>query len=236
MKSWWQLTPGWTLSLLLALAGCAQPEQAPDTSARPQLPEEIYKEAARQGAAVYKIQTPESYVLVRVGRAGKMKSLGHDHVIATEHVEGLVMLRDDRAASRADLLIPLQLLVVDKPEFRTQLGMESEVSESAIAGTSSNMQDKVLESAIYPWLQVNARFASAQSDPPTLKVSMTLHGATFDYVVPVELQVDPDKLVIRGDMTMQHEDFGLTPFSAAGGLLRVADQLELQFMLVAHRI
>jgi polyisoprenoid-binding protein YceI len=77
---------------------------------------------------------------------------------------------------------------------------------------------------------------AAQSDLPTLKVSMTLHGATFDYVVPVELQVEPDKLVIRGDMTMQHEDFGLTPFSAAGGLLRVADQLELQFMLVARRI
>ena len=236
MKSWWQSKPAWALPLLLALASCAQPEQAPDATGRPLLPEDAYMEAARQGAAVYRIQTPESHVLVRVGRAGRMKNLGHDHVIASENIEGLVMLRDDPAASRADLLIPLQLLIVDKSEYRTQVGMEGEVSETAIDGTSSNMQDKVLESAIYPWVQVSARFASAQSDPPTLNVSVTLHGAAFEYLVPVDLQVEPDKLVISGDMTMQHEDFGLTPFSAAGGLLRVADQLELQFMLVARRI
>jgi hypothetical protein len=224
------------LLLLLALAGCAQPEQAPDVTTRPLLPEDTYLEAAREGAAVYRIHTPESYALVRVGRAGRLKNLGHDHAITSEDIEGLVMLRDDPAASRADLLIPLQSLVVDKPEYRAQIGLEGEVSESAIDGTSSNMQDKVLESAIYPWVQVSARFVSAQSDPPTLSVSVMLHGATFEYRVPVDLQVEPDRLVVKGELTMQHEDFGLTPFSAAGGLLKVAEQLDLQFVLVAHRL
>ena len=227
---------GWGLALLLALAGCVQPELAPDEPRRPLLPEKVYQEAARNGAAVYRIETPESHVLVRVGRDGKLKNLGHDHVIASEDIEGLVMLGGDPAASRADLLIPLQRLVVDKPEYRAQIGLEGEVSESAIGGTSGNMHDKVLESSLYPWVQVSIRFASAQSDPPTLSVSVKLHGAAFDYVVPVDLQVAPDKLVISGDMTMQHEDFGLTPFSAAGGLMKVADQLDLQFKLVARRM
>ena len=69
-----------------------------------------------------------------------------------------------------------------------------------------------------------------------LSVSVTLHGTAFEYLVPVDLQVEPDRLVIRGNMTMQHEDFGLTPYSAAGGLLRVARELELQFFLVARRL
>jgi hypothetical protein len=209
---------------------------APEAPAGPQLPEAAYIEAARQGADVYRIETPESYVLVRVGRAGRMKNLGHDHVIASENVEGLVMLHDDPAESRADLLIPLQLLIVDKTEYREQMGLEGEMTESAIDGTSRNMQDKVLESEIYPWVQISARFAPAQSDPSMLDVSVTLHGATFDYRVPVDLQIESDRLVIKGNMTMQHADFGLIPFSAAGGLIKVAEQLELQFMLVAHRL
>jgi len=236
MKARWLLIPGWILPLLLALAGCVKPVPVPEEPAGPQLPEAVYVEAARQGAAAYRIETLESYVLVRVGRAGRMKNLGHDHVIASENVEGLVMLSDDPAASRADLLIPLRRLIVDKAEYRAQIGLEGEMTDSAIDGTSSNMQDKVLESGIYPWVQVSARFASWQSDQPTLSLSVMLHGATFEYLVPVDLQVEPDRLVIKGEMTMQHADFGLTPFSAAGGLIKVAEQLELQFMLVARRI
>ena len=227
---------GWILPLLLALAGCAKPVPEVVEPTGPLLPEATYTEAARQGADVYRIHTSESNVLIKVGRAGRMKNLGHDHVIASENVEGLVMLHDDPAESRADLLIPLQLLIVDKTEYREQMGLEGEMTESAIEGTTRNMQDKVLESEMYPWVQISARFASAQSDPPILDVSVTLHGETFDYVVPVDLQVEPDRLVIQGKMTMQHADFGLTPFSAAGGLIKVAEQLELQFMLVAHRL
>jgi polyisoprenoid-binding protein YceI len=239
VNSRWLSKSAWLLPLLLALAGCVTPvpaPQPPQAPAGPQLPEATYMEAARKGAHVYRIETAESRVLIKVGRAGKMKNLGHDHVIASEDVDGLVMLQDDPANSRADLLIPLQRLIVDKTEYREQMGLEGEVSASAIEGTSSNMQNKVLESDMHPWAQISAHFASAQSDPPVLDVSVTLHGATHEYRVPVELQVEPERLAIKGEMTMQHSDFGLTPFSAAGGLLKVAEQLELQFMLVAHRL
>jgi len=36
-------------------------------------------------------------------------------------------------------------------------------------------------------------------------------------------------------MTVQHGDFGLTPFSAAGGLLRVAEDIEIVFEIVASK-
>jgi hypothetical protein len=63
---------------------------------------------------------------------------------------------------------------------------------------------------------------------------VTLHGTAFEYLVPVDLKVEPDRFVINGEMTLRHTDFGLTPFSAMGGLLRVADELQLQFALVAR--
>ena len=223
------------MPLLLALAGCAKPIPEPVEPTGPQLPEAAYSEAARQGADVYRIHTSESNVLIRVGRAGRMKKLGHDHVIASENVEGLVMLHDDPTESRADLRIPLQLLVVDKPEYRKQMGLEGEMTESAIEGTTTNMH-KVLESGEFPWAEISARFASGQSDPPTLNVSVTLHGMTSEYVVPVDLQIEPGRIRINGEMTMQHADFGLTPFSAAGGLIKVAEQIQFRFLLVANQI
>jgi hypothetical protein len=236
-----RLLPQLSLILLLvvALTGCGQPERVPDISAPS--PEKLYQEAlyieaADQGAAVYRIATHDSHLLVHVGRTGRLKNLGHDHAIASEDIDGMVMLSDDPAASRADLVVPLRRLIVDEPGYRARIGLASDVSESAIEGTTGNMQDKVLESAAYPWALVSARFASAQSDPPTLSVSVTLHGTAFDYVVPVALEIEPGQLVIEGDMTMRHEDFGLTPFSAAGGLLRVAEELELEFRIVAARL
>jgi polyisoprenoid-binding protein YceI len=236
MKRFSPAGSAWIWPLFLVAAGCAKPVPEPVEPAGPQLPVAVYEDAARQGANVYRVDAEESRVLIRVGRDGRMKHLGHEHVIASENVEGLVMLHDDPEQSRADLLIPLELLVVDKPEYREQMGLEGEMTESAIDGTTTNMQDKVLESGVYPWVEVSARFKAAQPDAPMLDVSMTLHGMTASYEVPVEFQVEADQLVIHGEMTIQHADFGLTPYSAAGGLIKVAEELQLRFSLVAHQM
>ena len=165
-----------------------------------------------------------------------MKSAGHDHVVASEDIEGLVLVSDDPAESRADLRIPLQLLVVDNPEYRARFELPAEVSESAINGTTRNMQDKVLESSVYPSAEATARFASAVDEPPVLAVSITVRGTAAEYLVPVELEVDGRGLTVAGSMIVEHGDFGLTPFSAAGGLLRVADQIGIEFELTADRL
>jgi hypothetical protein len=225
-----------TLSLVLMLAGCAQPERVPDAAAPATLPEALYLEAARAGAEVYRVQAADSRLLLRVGRSGTLKGLGHDHAISSTAIEGLVMLTDNASAARADLLVPLISLTVDRPEDRTQLGLEEPVSASAIEGTTANMQDKVLESDRFPVALIRARLISAPTEPNRLGVSVTLHGATAEYIVPVNLQVAPDELRVQGKMTLRHADFGLSPYSAAGGLLKVAEEIELQFELLAKRI
>lgn len=220
---------------LTAIAGCAQPPYVPTDIEGPPLPERIYREAARDGVPVYRVDPQRSRVFIRVGRAGPMKSAGHDHVVASEDVDGLVLFGDDPESARADLRLPLQRLVVDRPEYRERFGLERDVSESAINGTTRNMQDKVLESASYPWAEVSARFAPGHDAPTTLAVSITLHGATFEYLVPVRIQAGGGQLSVAGSMTIQHSDFGLDPYSAAGGLLSVAEQIGIEFDVFAER-
>ena len=215
------------------LAACVQPEWVPGDTTAPPLPERVYEQAARKGEAVYRVDPQQSRVFMRTGRDGPMKASGHDHVIASADVEGLVLLSSDPEKSRADLRLPLQQLIVDDPAYRERFGLESGLSESAVEGTTRNMQDKVLESSLFPWATIGVRLLSVQADQALLAVSVTVHGTTFDYRVPAALEIGSEKLGVSGSMTVSHADFGLTPFSAAGGLLRVAEDVEVVFEFVA---
>jgi len=218
-----------------ALVACAHSAYVPTDADAPPLPYAEYRDAARKGGKVYRIDPQQSRVFIRVGRDGPMKSAGHDHVIASEDVEGLVLVGDDSDASRADLRLPLQRLVVDKAEYRERFGLKAGVPESAVNGTTRNMQDKVLQSGLHPWAEVRARFADDSKGSPVLAVTVTAHGTAQEFLVPVSLSMGPDRLEVSGAMTVQHSDFGLTVFSAAGGLLRVAEQIEIEFELSADR-
>jgi hypothetical protein len=219
--------------MLLILAACAQPiPYERETSAPPLAKVDPAEPAA--ATAVYRIRSEESLVLIRVGRAGKMAHLGHDHAVASIDVQGFVELAADPSASRAEVAMPLLNLLVDEPEYRQRLKLEKEISSDDVAGTYSNMR-KVLEAELFPWVKVDATFASADSDPPVLSVSVTLHGVALEYLVPVQLDVSDERLTVSGQLLLKQSDFGLVPFSAVGGLLQVADELEVEFDLRAVR-
>ena len=220
---------------LALLASCARPEWVPEDTGAPPLPERVYQQAARAGEAVYRVDTQRSRVFLRTGRDGPMKSAGHDHVIASVDVEGLVLVSDDPGKSRADLRLPLQQLVVDDPAYRERFGLEPGLPESTIEGTTRNMQEKVLESNLFPWATASVRVLSMQDAQAELDVTVTVHGASFDYTMPADVDLGRDALRVSGSMTVQHSDFGLTPFSAAGGLLRVAEDIEIVFEIKARR-
>ncbi|MGH8224280.1 MAG: YceI family protein [Woeseiaceae bacterium] len=225
------------LPAVLLIAACAQRPPAAPREVRPPtpLPEALYRAAAREGAAVYRIDPRRSLVLIQVGRAGVMRNLGHDHVIASRDLDGFVLISDDPSASRADLRMPLHTLIVDDAELRERAGLDPQVPEAAIEDTTRNMLDRVLEPHIYPPLELRAQFASVHDEPPSLSVSITLHGTAFDYLLPVRLDLAPERLIASGSMTVKHADFGLAPFTAAGGLLKVAEEIELRYELVADR-
>ena len=220
---------------LALLAACAQPEWVPEDTSAPPLPERVYQQAERKGGAVYRVDPMASRVFVRTGREGPMKAAGHNHVIASTDIEGLVLVGDDPQTSRADLRLPLQQLIVDDPAYRERFDLEPGLSESAIEGTTRNMQDKVLESGRFPWATISVRVLSMQEGRSELDVSVTMHGTTVDYRVPAELAVDAETLRVAGSMTIGHADFGLTPFSTAGGLLSVAEAIEIVFEITARR-
>jgi len=206
-----------------------------DETSHAPLPEASYIEAARAGRDVYRIVPHESLILVRVGRAGRMQRFGHEHAVASEDLQGFVEIGGDLNAARTDLAFPLRNLVVDKPIYRERLQLDTEPSDDDIAGTYTNMLN-ILEPALYPWAKINAVIVSGPIGQPQLNVSVVLHGTAFELLLPVHLETLGDRLIASGSAVIRHTDFGLDPFSAAGGLLRVADELAVEFRLVGNRI
>jgi hypothetical protein len=203
-----------------------------DETRPPPLPEANYAAAARAGAAVYRIDPQRSLILVRVGRSGKMQRLGHDHAIASEDVHGFVAIFDDLPRSHADVVFPLRNLLVDKAEYRDRLGLDTEPTAADVAGTYGNMF-KVLEPDSFPWAAMEVRFVSGSLESPQLSITITLHGQSFEYLLPATIEVTRNRLAVSGEAVLRHSDFALEPYSAAGGLLRVADELNVEFQLVA---
>jgi len=223
------------LPVLFALASCAQPvPYERESSQPPQLAQE-YVRLAEEGAAVYAIDPATSLLLVHVGKAGRMAQLGHEHAVVSTDLQGFIALAVDPEASRADIFMPLVSLAVDDPEYRSRLALETEISEADRAGTYTNMR-KTLDAESFPWVHATAKYASLPSQPPEISLSITLHGVAIEYLVPVRIEITPERLTARGELVVVQSDFGLTPYSAVGGLLKVADALQVEIELVALRV
>ena len=214
------------------LAGCAlfAPEPAPPAApvaAPPEFPEAYYREAAARGQPVFRIDPATSLVVIEVRRSGSLSRLGHDHVVASRHVGGFVAPQE----GRADLYVPLAQLTVDEEKLRAEAGFDTQPSEADIAGTRSNMLEKVLEAEKFPFALV--RVSGAGKGSGDIGVALTLHGQTRTLKVPAQVDADGKRVSVSGKLTFNQTDFGITPYSLFGGALGVRDAVDLRFSIQA---
>lgn len=217
------------------LAGCAPLPPVIERPLPPAIPEADYAAARARGEAVYRIDAEQSLVTVRVYRGGRLARLGHDHVVASRAVEGLVLRADTPAGMRADLVMALDSLSVDEPALRAAAGLDTTPSAADIEGTRRNMLDKTLEAARFPYVTLAITHAAGELPAPTLSAAITLHGVTRSYEIPVAIDASDDRLRARGRFALRQTDHGISPFSIFGGALEVQDRLDIEFDLQARR-
>lgn len=217
---------------LLAIVACTPPTLAPRTpppamqiAAPADFPTAWYDAAAARGEALLRIDAATSLVEIEVRRGGSMARFGHDHIVASHNVQGLVAPK----AGRADLFVALEELTVDEPDLRLAAGLTTEPSAEAIAGTRRNMLDKVLESQLFPHVLISVR----QLDAGTLHVELRLHGVRRGWDIPARIDNGADGMQVSGQLQFLQSDFGITPFSVLGGALQVQDALTLRFKIHA---
>ncbi|MFU8878153.1 MAG: hypothetical protein ACNA7E_08420, partial [Wenzhouxiangellaceae bacterium] len=166
--------------------------------------------------------------------AGPMARLGHSHVIGTRAITGFIQPGNKPEDTRAALSVELADLEVDRPEWRAAWGLDPEMDPEDIEGTRANLLgEKVLNAAEWPRLEAGLEAASGLAWLPEVTVRIRLRDQVRQLTLPVAVFRGPGRIEAIGEFAFEHADFGLEPFSAAGGALRVAETIRVRFRIVA---
>jgi hypothetical protein len=187
-----------------------------------------YQRAAEGGEAIFRIDDKRSLVVIEVRRGGALAQAGHDHVVASHDVQGLVAPKE----ARADLYVELDRLVVDEPALRSEAGFDTQISEDAISATRANMLGRVLHAEEHPFALVSIAGVDANR---YLDVAITLNGVTRNTRIPAEIEISADELSVAGSLALDQTDFGITPLSLLGGAIQVQDRVNVRFSIRARR-
>ena len=217
--------------LLLAcavLAACTPlpPVPAPAAPAQAAMPAPAWQ---RPGVQLLHIAPDESLLTITVRRGGALARLGHDHVVASRSLQGVVA----PGPGRAQFQFRLDEMSVDEESLRQAAGLTTTPSADAIAGTRHNMLVRVLDAQRYPWVRVEAR---RTGDKQVFDADITVHGVTRTLQLPVRIEAAANGrgLQASGSLLLKQSDFGIVPFAILGGAMAVQDQMELAFRITAR--
>lgn len=217
----------------LILAACATGrDRAEPAATRP-----VSDPAAPQPVSgrVYQVDPEASRLRIRVDPDGALANLGHVHIIGGPALGGTVTIAPDRHDSRLDLVVDAGALLVDRHEWRRQEGLERDPDASAIEATRDNMLGpRVLDAENHPEVRIVGVAVSGPDWQPDITVQIHLRGLVRELTVPVALVLDDDRLVATGMLALRQSEFGIQPFAAGGGALRVADRVIVRFRIVAY--
>jgi len=220
--------------IVVLVAGCALPprQEVPPVAPPPRAPAQPSPAAP---AEEWKVVA--SRLELRVFRDGPMQKFGHNHLIASDRLEGEIALRQPLTDTSFDLRLPLESLVVDDEQARTAAGGEfaAPVPEKDRDGTRRNMLgDKLLDVANHPVMRLTSEGISGDPGSYRAQVRVSLRGAEHVVEAPFTVTIEGDRLQAHAAFRLTHADVGLEPFTVALGALKVRDDFEVDLALEAR--
>ncbi len=186
---------------------------------------------AGRGLTVLTIEPGESRVTILVGKAGMLSFAGHVHEVVAPAVRGRV------AFDPTDWPHASVSLEFDAAALRVT--GRGEAASDVLAVEKTMLGAKVLDVDHFPTIafrsrRVSVAFGAAGVAALTIDGDMTLHGKTRPLTVRSSATVDASgRVTATGTFSLKQTDFDMVPVRAAGGTIRVKDEVEIQFVLKA---
>jgi polyisoprenoid-binding protein YceI len=189
--------------------------------------------APRANRTTYSIDNQKSKIEIQVARDGFLKAFGHDHLVSATQFAGEVKMDPAKIEdSSVSFIVETASLKVIDPG-------ESEKERNEVQATM--LGDQVLDAGHYPQIKFSSSSVKSKSNSNgvfELQVEgiLNLLGAAKSMPVPVRVQIGDDgTLTADAEISLLQSDFGIAPYKAAGGTVRVKDRLKLTFHIVAHK-
>jgi len=218
----------------LLLAGCQSAAVKPSSAA----PSGELRHEPAPGAVRYDVDAQHSEVEFLVYKAGAFSAMGHNHTVEAREFSGDVYLAPQFKDSSFSLKLPVKDFEVDRAEARDAAGgdFKSHPSASDIKGTTEHMLGPdSLDAEKYPDVTIQSVSVSGEETKAEMTVRITLHGTPRDVKVPVAISRAGDDLAAAADFELRQSEFGMSPYSALGGALQVADTFKVHFKILCHK-
>jgi len=172
-------------------------------------------------AAEKPIDIEHSTLRVHVGKSGLFSAAGHEHWVTAPIAEGSI---DDGQPAHIWFRVAASKLTVEP---------DKGLSATDQAQVQRGMQSKVLESEQFPEIKFNSTSIQPSGDGAwAVRGDLTLHGQTRPASSRVRKQAD----AYVGRCQIKQTDFGIHLIKVGGGVVKVQDELEIEFSIVPGQV
>lgn len=187
--------------------------------------------ATKAEVARYGLVPEQSKFTVQAFSEGLLSAFGHDPVILIRDFAGEVQFVPETFENAS-------LKITVDPNSLTVSGDVKEKDRLEIERT---MREEVLETSKYPEIVFQSSNI-AVSKPPAGRYrvriigDLTLHGVTQKNIwISAEASLSAESLRATGNFSLKQTDFGIKPYSAVGGTIKLKNELKFTFDIVGEK-
>jgi polyisoprenoid-binding protein YceI len=191
---------------------------------------------ARLQAEEYTVDPARSELAVQLFKAGIAAALAHDHIIRAAKFTGEISYDPERISTgsirieaRADSL------KADEPAIRKKYGLPGSLRDADRRRIQSTMESsRQMDVASYPAMSFQATRAEKQSEGRYFVTGdLMLHGTTRSVTFPITVTRKDENVRGRASFAFKQSDFGIEPYGAFLGTVRIKDEALLHVDLLA---
>ncbi len=187
--------------------------------------------ASEEELVRYRIAPEKSTFIVQSFAEGLFSAFGHDPIIAIREFSGEAQFVPD---TFEDASVTLNINA-------RALTLSGEVKEKDRAEIERTMREQVLEVETYPEILFSsANISASRLAEGRYRVriigDLTLHGVTQKNIwISAETKLEDSSLRTQGEFSLKQTDFGIKPFSAVGGTIKLRNELRFTFDIAAEK-
>ena len=173
---------------------------------------------AQQKAQEKAIDTQRSTITIHVGKSGLLSAAAHDHTINAPISSGTIL---ESGIPHIEFRVETARMTV-KPDPK--------IDAKDQATIQTHMEEMTLETQKFPEITFRSSRVQKLADGQwKVDGDLSLHGATK----PVSLTVKQAGESYTTHIVLKQTDFGITPISIGGGMIKVKNEVEIDFQIFA---
>jgi polyisoprenoid-binding protein YceI len=165
------------------------------------------------------IDTQRSTITIHVSKSGLLSAAAHNHTVVAPISSGVLV---ESGVSRIEFRIETAKMTV-QPDPKIDAKDQAEIQ--------THMEDLTLETKKFPEITFHSSRVQKVSDGEwKVDGDLSLHGVTK----PVTLNVKQTGESYATHTVLKQTDFGIKPISIGGGMIKVKDDVQIDFQIFAR--